>query len=91
MIFNVQTSCDEDIEVLDTGNLVTEPNAVSREDVLEFADQVWGNIDSYNIINSTRIIQVTKLPVYIAHWVETLSIIITSHAIIKIIIIDSVA
>ena len=58
VLFNVPiTYDDDDGEVLDAANLVTEPNAVSKEDVQEFSSQVWGNVDGDYIIDSSGDLQ----------------------------------
>ena len=53
VFFNVPISYDDDGEVLDKANLVTEPNTVCREDVQEFSSQMWGNIGGDRIIGSS--------------------------------------
>ena len=53
VLFNIPISYDVDGDVLDTRNLVTEPNAVSKEDVQDFASRVWGNVDGDHIIDSS--------------------------------------
>ena len=53
VLFNMPASHDKDREVLQTGNLFTEPNAVTKGEVLDFSGQVWGNIDGDHIIDSS--------------------------------------
>ena len=53
VLFNIPISYVVDGDVLDTRNLVTEPNAVSKEDVQDFASRVWGDIDGDHTIDSS--------------------------------------
>ena len=53
VLFNAPIACDDEVEVLDTANLVTEPNATSKKDVQDFASRTWGNVQGDHSIDSS--------------------------------------